>query len=106
LKYRIVTKDTFLTANVRLVAKLVVRRKHIGLIELNKVRYSVTQIYDKPQICLFVGHTGFIAQSCYNTTEMPPLKKCSASVSVLVSTYIRKCLVKAYVNLNGEYSLR
>ena len=29
-------KDTFLTANVRLVAKLVVRRKHIGIIELKK----------------------------------------------------------------------
>jgi len=50
LKYRIVTKDTFLTANACLVAKLVVRRKHIGLIELNKVRYSVTQIYVKFQI--------------------------------------------------------
>jgi len=36
--------------NVRLVAKLVVRRKHIGLIELNKVRYSVTHIYEKSQI--------------------------------------------------------
>jgi len=61
LKYRIVTKDTFLTANVCLVAKIVVRRKHLGLIELNKVRYSVTQICEKTQICLFVGHTGFIA---------------------------------------------
>jgi len=44
-KYRIVTKDTFLTATVRLVAKLVVQRKQIGLIELIKIRYSVTQIY-------------------------------------------------------------
>jgi len=60
-RYRIVTKDTLLTANVRLVGKLVVRRKHIGLIELNKVRYSVTHIYNKTQICLFVGHTDFIA---------------------------------------------
>jgi len=50
----------FLTAYVRLVAILVVRRKHIGLIELNKVHFSVTQIYEKSHICLFVGHTGFI----------------------------------------------
>jgi len=46
-KYCIVTKDTFLTATVRLVAKQVVRRRHIGFIELNKVRYSVTQLFEE-----------------------------------------------------------
>jgi len=39
-------QDTFLTANVRLVGKLVVRRNNIGLIELNKVLFS-SQIYEK-----------------------------------------------------------